>query len=261
MMGAIGTGNVSPGVVTASFGTSGTIYAYASKPVVDPTGEIAAFCSSSGGWLPLLCTMNVTTLTEHVRSLFGYDHAALTAAVAAAPAGAGGLVLLPYLAGERTPNVPDGSGVLLGLNGKTFSAGYIARASMEGVTMGMNYGLQRLAALGVKAKEIRVTGGGAKSGVWRQIMADIFGVPVVGMVEDEGAAVGGALQAAWCVALRDGKKKAKLSDFTAGVVAVDEKTRCLPSKANVARYRELQAVQDKLSLALRDVFAAQRKLV
>ena len=64
MMGAIGTGNVTAGVVTASFGTSGTIYAYASKPVVDPQGEIAAFCSSTGGWLPLLCTMNVTTVTE-----------------------------------------------------------------------------------------------------------------------------------------------------------------------------------------------------
>ncbi len=69
--------------------------------------------------------------------------------------------------------------------------------------MGMNYGLRRLAALGVKAKEIRVTGGGAKSPVWRQIMADIFGVPVVAMVEDEGAALGGALQAAWCVSRRD----------------------------------------------------------
>jgi xylulokinase len=167
------------------------------------------------------------------------------------------LVLLPYLAGERTPNVPDGSGVLLGLNGKTFSAGHIARASMEGVTMGMNYGLRRLAALGVKAKEIRVTGGGAKSAVWRQLMADIFGVPVVAMVEDEGAALGGALQAAWCVALRDGKKKAKLTDFTTGTVELDEATRCTPNKANVARY---QALQDKLSLALRDVFAAQRKL-
>ncbi len=260
MMGAIGTGNVEPGVVTASFGTSGTIYAYAAKPVVDPQGEIAAFCSSTGGWLPLLCTMNVTTVTEQVRALFDYDHAALNAAVAATPAGAGGLVLLPYLAGERTPNVPAGSGVMLGLNAQTFSPGHIARAAMEGVTLGMNYGLRRLAQLGVKAKEIRVTGGGAKSAVWRQLMADIFDVPVVAMVEDEGAALGGALQAAWCVALRDGNKKAKLSDFTAGTVALDEKTRCKPNKANVARYRELQALQDKLSLALRDVFTAQRKL-
>jgi xylulokinase len=259
MMGAIGTGNVAPGVVTASFGTSGTIYAYAAKPVIDPQGEIAAFCSSTNGWLPLLCTMNVTTVTEQVRALFGLDHAALDAAVAAAPAGAGGLVLLPYLAGERTPNVPDGSGVLLGLNQKTFNAGHIARAAMEGVTMGMNYGLRRLGKLGVTAKEIRVTGGGAKSPVWRQLMADIFGVPVVAMVQDEGAALGGALQAAWCVALRD-SRAAKLTDFTTGTVALDETTRCTPEKKNLARYRELQAVQDELGGALRAVFAAQRKL-
>jgi xylulokinase len=169
-------------------------------------------------------------------------------------------VLLPYLAGERTPNVPDGSGVLLGLNQRTFSRGHLARAAMEGATMGMNYGLRRLAALGVKAKEIRVTGGGAKSAVWRQLMADIFGVPVVAMVEDEGAALGGALQAAWCVARREGKATAKLSDFTSGVVAIKEQTRCWPNQANVARYRKLQALQDQLSLALRPVFAAQRKL-
>src|SRR6185295_4624147 len=135
----------------------------------------------------------------------------------------------------------------------------LARSAMEGVTMGMNYGLRRLATLGVKAKEIRVTGGGAKSAAWRQIMADVFGVPLVAMVEDEGAALGGALQAAWCVELRDGNRKAKLTDFTTGIVALDESTRCLPDKANVARYRKLQTVQDKLSLALRPVFAAQHE--
>ena len=261
MMGAIGTGNVTPGVVSASFGTSGTIYAHAAKPVVDPQGEIAAFCSSTGGWLPLLCTMNVTTVTEQVRELFGLDHAALESEAAAAPAGAAGLVLLPYLAGERTPNVPDGSGVLLGLNGGSFRRGTMARAAMEGVTLGMNYGLRRLAALGVKAKEIRVTGGGARSAVWRQIMADVFGVPVVGMMEDEGAALGGALQAAWCVARREGRSSARISDFTKGVVALNEATRCLPDRTRHSRYRELQALQDDLSLSLRGVFARHRALV
>jgi xylulokinase len=260
MMGAIGTGNVTPGVISASFGTSGTIYAHAEQPVVDPAGEIAAFCSSTGGWLPLLCTMNVTTVTEQVRQLFGMDHAALAAAVKSVPAGSDGLILLPYLAGERTPNVPAGSGVLLGLSGKTFTSAHFARAAMEGVTLGMNYGLRRLAVLGVKAKEIRVTGGGAKSPAWRQLMADVFGVPVVAMVEDEGAALGGALQAAWCVARRDGKKKAHLSDFTKTVVAVDEQTRCKPDKKAHARYQKIQTVQDRLSLALRDVFIAQRTL-
>lgn len=259
MMGAIGTGNVTPGVVTASFGTSGTIYAFARQPVVDPRGEIAAFCSSTGGWLPLLCTMNVTTVTEQVRALFGQDHAALEAAVASAPVGAGGLVLLPYLAGERTPNVPAGSGAWLGLTGKTFDAAHLARSAMEGVTLGMNYGLRRLADLGVKAKEIRVTGGGAKSAVWRQIMADVFGVPVVAMVEDEGAALGGAIQAAWARA-RQSRPKAAITEFTEGVVAVNESTRCRPNRAHVARYRELQALQDQLSLSLRPVFERQREL-
>jgi xylulokinase len=260
MMGAIGTGNVTPGVISASFGTSGTIYAFAPQPVVDPQGEIAAFCSSTGGWLPLLCTMNVTTVTEQMRQLFSYDHAALERAVAAAPVGAHGLTLLPYFAGERTPNVPDGTGVLLGLNQKTLAAGPLARAAMEGVTLGMNYGLRRLATLGVKAKEIRLTGGGAKSAVWRQIMADVFGVPVVGMVEDEGAALGGALQAAWCVTRREGKRSAKISDFTSRVVALNEATRCEPIKGNVLRYREAQALQDELSQAVRGVFARHRQL-
>jgi xylulokinase len=260
MMGAIGTGNVGPGVVTASFGTSGTIYAFATKPVVDPQGEIAAFCSSTGGWLPLLCTMNVTTVTEQVRGLFDWNHSMLDAAVAGVPPGAEGLLHLPYLEGERTPNVPAGSGVYLGLNRTTFRPGHLARAAMEGVTMGMNYGLRRLADLGVRAREIRLTGGGAKSPVWRQLTADIFGVPVVAMVEDEGAALGAALQAAWCAARLDGEK-AKLADFTDGVVALDEATRCVPIKANVARYRRHQAIQDQLSLALREVFVAQRRMV
>src|SRR5262249_40574599 len=106
MMGAIGTGNTQEGIVTASFGTSGTIYACAEKPVVDPKGEIAAFCDSTNRWLPLLCTMNVTVATEMVRRDFEMGHQEFDALVAKAPAGAGGLLLLPYLEGERTPNVP-----------------------------------------------------------------------------------------------------------------------------------------------------------
>ncbi len=125
--------------------------------------------------------------------------------------------------------------------------------------MGMNYGLRRLSALGVKPREIRVTGGGAKSPAWRQIMADIFGVPVVAMVHDEGAALGGALQAAWCVS-RCESRRANIGDLTKGIVALDESTRCEPDRTQVARYRELQAVQDRLSLALREVFPRQRAL-
>lgn len=256
MMGAIGTGNTRPGIVTASFGTSGTIYAYGTKPVVDPNGEIAAFCSSTGGWLPLLCTMNVTLVTELFRNLFNWDHAALEQAVAAAPAGAGGLSLLPYFDGERTPNLPKGTGVLSGLNRHTLTPGTLARAAMEGVTMNLNYGLRRLTTLGIKPREIRVTGGGARSAVWRQMMADIFGVPVVAMVEDEGAALGGALQAAWCVALGEGRR-AKLIDFTTGVVALNESTRCRPDPKRKSLYRELQQKHEGFSRLVRPSFGAK----
>ena len=103
MMGAIGTGNTRPGVVTASFGTSGTIYACAGKPVVDPKGEIAAFCDSTNRWLPLQCTMNVTVATELIRKDFKWTHAQYEAAARKAPVGSDGLLLLPYLEGERTP--------------------------------------------------------------------------------------------------------------------------------------------------------------
>jgi xylulokinase len=153
MMAAIGTGNTRPGIVTVSLGTSGTIYSYSTTPVVDPRGEIAAFCDSTNGWLPLACTMNVTVSTEAVRGLLGYGLEELEDAVERAPPGSGGLVLLPYLTGERTPNVPDGTGVLFGLNERTFRGEYMARAAMEGATMGLNYGLNRLRELGIDPDE------------------------------------------------------------------------------------------------------------
>jgi xylulokinase len=256
MMGAIGTGNVAPGAVTASFGTSGTIYAFAKKPVVDPTGEIAAFCSSTGGWLPLLCTMNVTGVTEQVRSLFGWSLAELEAAAAGAPAGSDGLTLLPYLDGERTPNLPKGTGAYFGLTRRTMAQGHLARAAIEGATLGMNYGLRRLAVLGVKAREIRLTGGGARSALWRQIAADIFGVPVVAMAQDESAALGGALQAAWCDSPGRGSGAA-LSSLCAGAVSLDESTRCAPDRQRAALYRERQKFHDRLTDDLRPAFEAR----
>ncbi len=256
MMGAIGTGNVVPGAVTASFGTSGTIYAFCRKAVVDPSGEIAAFCSSTGGWLPLLCTMNVTGVTEQVRSMFAWSLADLEKAAAGVPAGADGLTLLPYLDGERTPNLPKGTGVYFGLNRTTLAPGHLARAAFEGATFGMNYGLRRLSALGIKAKEIRLTGGGARSPLWRQIAADIFGVPVVCMSEDESAALGAALQAAWCDSPGRGSGAA-LAQLCSRSVSLDESTRCAPDRRRVALYRARQQSFDKLGADLRGAFDAR----
>lgn len=244
MMGAIGTGNVSPGAVTASFGTSGTIYAHARRPVVDPKGEIAAFCSSTGGWLPLLCTMNVTGVTERVRSLFGWSLAELEQAAASAPAGADGLTLLPFLDGERTPNLPRGTGVYFGLDRRTLSQGHLARAAIEGATFGMAYGLGRLRTLGISPREIRLTGGGARSALWRQVAADVFAVPVVAMAQDESAALGAALQAAWCDSPGRGSGAA-LAKLCGRCVSPDESTRCVPERRRVALYRGRRAFYDR----------------
>ena len=195
MMAAIGTGNTKPGVVTASLGTSGTIFACCDKPVIDPQGEIAAFCDSADHWLPLLCTMNVTVATEAFRALFGWDHAHMDAEISSVPPGAEGLLFLPYLQGERTPNLPHGCGVLHGMTTSNLTPAHMARAAMEGVTLGMAYGLRRMESLGLKPSEIRLTGGGSQSPAWRQILADVFGYPVVTMQSAEGAALGAAIQA------------------------------------------------------------------
>lgn len=247
MMAAIGTGNVEPGVVTCSLGTSGTIFATSPQPVVDPRGEVAAFCSSTGVWLPLLCTMNVTLVTEKLRELCGSDHAGLERALRRTTPGADGLVLLPYLAGERTPNLPRATGLLSGLTTRNLTREHLLRAGVEGVTLGLGYGLDRLRALGVRPTEIRLTGGGANSAAWRQVAADVFGVPIVTTLEGEAGALGGALQAAWCA---DGGGAAKLAALCRRVVRLDPKSRCRPRAEAHAVYRSLQAEHARLRATL-----------
>jgi len=258
MMGAIGTGNTRPGVITASFGTSGTIYACSEKPVVDPDGEIAAFCDSTDQWLPLLCTMNVTVATEMLRKCFGWDHRKFEREASRVPAGSMGLLLLPYLEGERTPNVPEGTGVFLGVNPGTFHPGVFARSAMEGVTLGMNYGLRKLEQLGVRPAQIRATGGGARSALWRQIMADVFNTEVVTLKVGEGAAYGAALQALWCWRRQEGER-VEIHEITDRFVKINSGQSASPNAEAAARYRERQALQDRLSVALRPLFPAQRK--
>jgi xylulokinase len=249
MMGAIGTGNVSDGIVTASLGTSGTIYACSRAPIVDPAGEVAAFCDATGQWLPLVCTMNVTVATEMVRTLFGLDHAALAEAAASVDTGADGLLLIPFFEGERTPNVPDGTGVWLGARPRTMTPAHMARAAMEGTTLGLNYGLNRMRALGLAPREIRLTGGGSRSAIWRQIAADVFGCPVVCPASEEGAAYGAALHALWVWEHANGAGR-PIAEITGRFVTMDDDTRVVPHPEESARYRELQAIFDQ---AVRDL--------
>jgi xylulokinase len=260
MMGAIGTGNVRAGVVTVSLGTSGTIYACSEHPVIDPRGEIAAFCDSTGRWLPLICTMNVTVATEMVRARFGLSHDQLAAEAARIAAGNDGLLLIPFFEGERTPNVPDGTGVYFGLRDQTFSIGHFARAAMEGTTLGLNYGLNRLRELGLTPGEIRATGGGARNPVWRQIMADVFNAEVVGVASEEGAALGAALQALWACRRADGDE-VTIESICDRYVRLDEATRTRPDRGRVELYQRMQRLHDQLVQDLGPSFSEHRQLI
>jgi xylulokinase len=230
MMAAIGTGNIQAGVVTASLGTSGTLFGFSTTPVVDPKGEIAAFCDSTDNWMPLVCTMNLTLVTEHLRQLFSWDYQALEETVRSIPAGSDGLLLLPYLTGERTPDLPDGTGVFHGLTLRNFTPAHMARAAMEGVTLGLGYGLARFRELGLRPSEIRLTGGGSNSAAWRQMCADIFGVPAVCLESGEGAGLGAAIQAGWTWNKENGSD-ALLAEITERLVKVNESSRTHPDSA------------------------------
>ena len=168
-------------------------------------------------------------------------------------------MLVPYLEGERTPNVPDGTGVFFGINTKTLKESNLARAAMEGVTLGMNYGLRRLAELGVRPTQIRATGGGAKSALWRQIMADIFNAEVVTLKVSEGAAYGAALQALWCHELQEGDC-VSIQDLCNRFVTLNTEETAVPNAKNVELYREMQALQDELSRSLRPAFKRHSQL-
>lgn len=252
MMGAIGTGNIKPGVITASFGTSGTLYGVAAEPVVDGQGEVAAFCDSNDQWLPLVCTMNVTVVTEQVREMFGWTIPQLEGAVAGAPAGADGITFLPYLNGERTPNLPGGTGVVHGLRTSNLTPANLARAAVEGATLGLAYGLNRFRELGMNPTEIRLTGGGSQSKAWRQIAADAFNAEVVTLATAEGPALGAAVQAAFALLKRDGRAKS-IEELTSRLVTLDESTRCRPDAKNVALYAERLETLTGLTRRLHEV--------
>ena len=259
MMSAIGTGNVVDGVVTVSLGTSGTIFAYSSQPIVDPRGEVAAFCDSTGAWLPLVCTMNATVATEWTKSLLGLSNDDLEQAVARVAPGSDGLMLIPYFDGERTPNVPHGSGVWFGANRRNNTPAHFARAAMEGVALGLSYGMRRLHELGIRPRELRLTGGGARSAAWRQIIADVFETPAACPSEPESAAYGAALQAAWCVGRARGQA-IELADLAKRWVRLDEATRVVPNPAAAAHYRKLRALHDQVSAALRTSFTRHHEI-
>jgi xylulokinase len=198
-----------PGDVAISLGTSGTVYAVCDHPVFDPTGGVGGFADATGRYLPLACTLNATKVTDVFARLLSLDRAAFEAAALGAPAGAGGLVLLPYLDGERTPNRPDATGMLSGLRSDV-TAGHVARAAFEGVVCGLLEALDALTGAGVDTSgRLVLVGGGARSLAYRRIVADLSVRPVAVPRDEELVARGACIQAAAALAGRPPEEVAR----------------------------------------------------
>jgi xylulokinase len=194
MAAALGVG-AAPGEIVVSLGTSGTAFAVSLEPIADETGEVEGFADATGHFLPLVCMLNCTRVVDSVSGMVGLLRDDALQRAAAAPPGAGGLLLMPYLAGERTPNIPEASGSITGLTTENATPDLLVRAAIDGVAAGLAYGVEVLSRLGITAPEITLVGGGSQHPGWRQAIADATGLPVIVRGGGEHAARGAAMQA------------------------------------------------------------------
>jgi xylulokinase len=222
---ALGLG-AEPGDVVVSLGTSGTVFAVAQEPTADATGLVAGFADATGRFLPLVCTLNAARVLTATAAMLGTDLAGLDRLALVAEPGAGGLVLLPYLDGERTPDLPDATGSLHGMTRDAMTPENVARAAVEGMLCGLADGLQALVDEGVEVRRALLVGGAARSAAVRAIAPAVLGAPVVVPEPAEYVALGAARQAAW--ALRGGAtppawvRDAGAGTLTAGGQHVDD---------------------------------------
>jgi xylulokinase len=214
MAGALGVG-LRPGNVVVSIGTSGTVYGVSDTPTADPSGIVAGFADATGRHLPLVCTLNATRVTDAVRRLLGVDHDQLDRLALAAAPGAGGLTLLPYLDGERTPDRPTATGVLAGMR-SDIGRDQLARAAVEGVVCGLLDGLDALATFAPSGGQLILVGGGGRSRAYRQVLADLSGREVATPRSAEQVSSGACVQAAATLTGTDPADVADAWDLRAG---------------------------------------------
>ena len=258
--GAVGNGIVAPGLVSVSVGTSGVVFAATDGVVKDPLGRLHTFCHAvPRGWHVMGVTQAAGGSLQWWRNAFCAPEVAVAAATGQdpyeilcleaerVPAGALGLLFLPYLMGERTPHTdPLARGVFFGITARHGRAEF-ARAVLEGVSQSLRDCLGLIEDLGCAAREVRMTGGGARSPLWRQIQADVFARPVRAMRGQEGPAMGAAILAAV-----GGGAYASVAEACAALVRAGEETR--PTPDAVAAYIEQGEVYRGLYRALRPIF-------
>ncbi len=182
--------------MVVSLGTSGTVFAVAEQPAADPSGIVAGFADATGRFLPLVCTLNAARVIGASLRMVGAELADLDRLALSVP-DTEGLVLLPFLDGERTPALPDATGLLHGLTRANATPAHLVRASVEGMLCGLADAVAPLAASGVTPRRIVLIGGAARSSAVQQIAAGLFALPVLVPEPAEYVALGAARQAAW----------------------------------------------------------------
>src|SRR5580700_511288 len=215
---ALGLG-VGLGEVVVSIGTSGTAYAVAAEPAADESGLVAGFADATGRFLPLVATVNAARILTVTARMLGTDPSGLSSLALAAQAGAGGLTLLPYLDGERSPNRPDASGVLSGLTSTNTTPENLARAAVEALLCSLADAIANLADCGITAERVILIGGAARSEAVRRIAPAVFGVPVTVPPPAEYVALGAARQAAWALSGAESPPEWPLPGFSAEYTA------------------------------------------
>ncbi|MEE9501161.1 MAG: FGGY family carbohydrate kinase [Candidatus Aminicenantaceae bacterium] len=246
MYGAVGTGNVRPGIVSVSLGTSGTAFSFMEEPFTDPTGEIASYCDSTGHYLPLLCVSNLSNGYNQILTQYGLTHEKFNQIVLKTIPGNSGKLLIPWYSGERTPDLPHAAPVYFGFGLEDFTEEILCRAVLEGHVLSLYDGFCRMS---LDTEEIRLTGGLSQSEAWCQTIANVFEAETV-PVEGEGAALGAALHAAW-VWLKENGKPYSIQDVVAPFIVLDEKRRKKPETEHIAVYRAMKQLFHALSLRLR----------
>lgn len=199
---ALGLG-AKPGDCVVSLGTSGVVSAVGHVAPHDAEGMVAGFADATGRQLPLVCTLNGAPVLAAVAAMLRVDFDELDRLALSAPAGAAGLTLVPYLEGERSPNLPNAAGALQGVTVRNLTAANVARAGVEGLLCSLAYCLDKISAQGVDAEQIILVGGGARSEAVRVIAPAIFGRPVLVPTPAEYVALGAARQAAWTLSQSD----------------------------------------------------------
>lgn len=253
-MSALGTGTIIDGVCSLSLGTSGTVIMKVPHLKEKQDRLIQIYSILAGEWLATTCTLNATSATSSVQEFAGLTIEKFDELMRQSPVGSQGVRMIPFFGGERMPPIPHAKGILKGLSTNNLQMKNVIRSTAEAVVFTLKWGFDKLREITDAPKTLIINGGGANSAPWRQIVADVFGLPVLSLANDEGGAFGAALQAMYMDTSSMGKK-IELTDLCEKYIRLDHTKDCFPIENNVVAYQTvyqefLQAIQKEWGITL-----------